>query len=449
MDDSQTSTFRDQYTVGWIAALAIEQAAATAILDEEHEKPCDFTQPPTDSVYGTAAAATTATLMISSFPQVRIGLMVGIGAGIPRPSDDIDIRLGDVVVSKPSGQHGGVVASGSSQGCGPAPGEAQQEIPREERETLDPEIHYGHIASSNTLFKDSMARDTILEELGDECLCFEMEAAGLMNDFPCLVIRGICDYGDSHKNDRWQRYAAATAAAYAKELVGVIPGQELEKAWRAADLMESIAHTVEETKTIAMNINDGLGQIASRKRQNDMRRWLSPPDPSTNYNRARKLRHENSGQWFLQSPAYSSWKRERNSFLWLNGKPGCGKTVLSSTILEDLQTSVSRIPTLLYFYFDFNDTMKQSLESMVRTLIYQLYFKSPDELDTLYSSCESGKSQPSIDSRCNTLQHMMQQAGEVWIVLDALDECPTRQQRPDGGLLGSRANMTLRQMCIS
>jgi hypothetical protein len=50
-----------------------------------------------------------------------------------------------------------------------------------------------------------------------------MEAAGLMNDFPCLVIRGICDYADSHKNNTWQPYAAATAAAYAKEVLSVIP----------------------------------------------------------------------------------------------------------------------------------------------------------------------------------------------------------------------------------
>ena len=60
-------------------------------------------------------------------------------------------------------------------------------------------------------------------------LCVEMEAAGLMDDFPCLVIRGICDYADSHKNKRWQPYAAATAAAYAKELLSVIPAHEIEK----------------------------------------------------------------------------------------------------------------------------------------------------------------------------------------------------------------------------
>jgi nucleoside phosphorylase len=48
-----------------------------------------------------------------------------------------------------------------------------------------------------------------------------------MNSFPCLVIRGICDYADSHKNKKWQGYAAATAAACAKELLSVIPAAEV------------------------------------------------------------------------------------------------------------------------------------------------------------------------------------------------------------------------------
>jgi hypothetical protein len=54
-----------------------------------------------------------------------------------------------------------------------------------------------------------------------------MEAAGLMNDFPCLVIRGICDYADTHKNKEWQGYAAAVAAAYAKELLLVVPVDQI------------------------------------------------------------------------------------------------------------------------------------------------------------------------------------------------------------------------------
>jgi hypothetical protein len=70
--------------------------------------------------------------------------------------------------------------------------------------------------------KDGLTRDKYSEELGG-VLCFEMEAAGLMNTFPCLVIRGICDYSDSHKNKMWQPYAAAAAAAVAKEILGFMP----------------------------------------------------------------------------------------------------------------------------------------------------------------------------------------------------------------------------------
>ncbi|CAH0017225.1 unnamed protein product, partial [Clonostachys rhizophaga] len=55
-----------------------------------------------------------------------------------------------------------------------------------------------------------------------------MEAAGLMDIRPCLPIRGICDYSDSHKNKEWQRYAAATAAAYAGELLEVLPVAEVQ-----------------------------------------------------------------------------------------------------------------------------------------------------------------------------------------------------------------------------
>lgn len=85
----------------------------------------------------------------------------------------------------------------------------------------DPTIHYGLIASSNQLMKDALLRDTLVG--GHRVLCFEMEAAGLMNHFPCLVIRGVCDYSDTHKNKRWQGYSAMTAAAYTKEILRVIP----------------------------------------------------------------------------------------------------------------------------------------------------------------------------------------------------------------------------------
>jgi nucleoside phosphorylase len=58
-----------------------------------------------------------------------------------------------------------------------------------------------------------------------------------MNSFPCLVIRGICDYADSHKNKQWQDYAAGTAAAYAKELLSVIPPSTVETEKKIIDVM--------------------------------------------------------------------------------------------------------------------------------------------------------------------------------------------------------------------
>jgi nucleoside phosphorylase len=92
-------------------------------------------------------------------------------------------------------------------------------------------LYFGTIASGNQVIKDGVTRDRLSAELGG-ILCFEMEAAGLMNNFLCLVIRGICDYADSHKNKRWQPYAAATAAACAKELLNTIPAEAVVQADR-------------------------------------------------------------------------------------------------------------------------------------------------------------------------------------------------------------------------
>jgi len=103
-----------------------------------------------------------------------------------------------------------------------------RQVARPMREEDCPKVHYGLIASANQVMKDGKIRERLGQELN--ILCFEMEAVGLMDNFPCLVIRGICDYADSHKNKQWQGYAAATAAAYAKELLYTIAGSQIEVA---------------------------------------------------------------------------------------------------------------------------------------------------------------------------------------------------------------------------
>jgi nucleoside phosphorylase len=108
-------------------------------------------------------------------------------------------------------------------------------IVRKNRAGLSPQVHYGQIASITRVLKNGVIRDDIARRLGGT-LCFEMEAAGLMDNFPCLVIRGISDYADSHKNDHWQGYAAATAAAYAKELLSVITPRQVTTEREASQL---------------------------------------------------------------------------------------------------------------------------------------------------------------------------------------------------------------------
>ena len=85
--------------------------------------------------------------------------------------------------------------------------------------------------------KDTTVRDRLAAE--KDVLCFEMEAAGLMNHFPCLVIRGICDYSDSHKNKEWQGYAAMAAAAYTKDLLCRIVPNRVEAEKTIRDILSS------------------------------------------------------------------------------------------------------------------------------------------------------------------------------------------------------------------
>ncbi|KAF2264552.1 hypothetical protein CC78DRAFT_229938 [Lojkania enalia] len=157
---------------------------------------------------------------------------------------------------------------------------------------------------------------------------------------------------------------------------------------------------------------------------------LSAPDPSINYQKALKQRQDDTGLWFLESDQYAQWKTSAASFLWLHGIPGCGKTILSSAILQNVLQHCGGDPSkvVAYFFFDFNDVQKQNLELMVRSLICQLSqqcVKIPTSLDMLFSSCENGQ-RPSLHTLLKVLQQMMQESPHVYIILDALDECSER-----------------------
>ncbi|RBQ80959.1 hypothetical protein FVER14953_10655 [Fusarium verticillioides] len=294
---------RSEYTVGILCALPIELKAIRALFDQRHE---DLTRIPGDNnqyslgemaqhmvvatslpsgEYGTNAAASAVSDMMRSFTSIQFCLLVGIAGGAP--SENNDIRLGDVVVSLPTQTFPGVIqydlgkenegsgfeetgilqrppriltnaisklrsdpdigidalnphltkimdslptyknpgpeldvlsrAACSRRTCKPGCTHLEQRLPRM---TTEPMIHYGLVASGNRVVKDATLRDRLSRKYG--VLCFEMEAAGVMNRADCLVIRGICDYSDAQKNKVWQNYAAAVAAAYTKLLLSAV-----------------------------------------------------------------------------------------------------------------------------------------------------------------------------------------------------------------------------------
>ena len=310
------------YRIGWICPLEVEKIAAMDMLDEEHgslpQNPADHNVYKLGSINnhniviaglpttGNCSAATVVAQMRMTFTNLRYGLLVGIGGGVPVQTANGIIRLGHVVVGTPAGTHSGTVQydhgkakEGSFERTGllplpPAlllnaaqalavererlgqdpvwrdaqrplerrrtarrfrfPGMANDHLypphyihqqpgkscteggcdleQRVDRQIDEDEgsfvvVHRGTIASGELVVKTAVLRDRLADQ--HSVLCFETEAAGALADFPCMVIRGISDYCDSHKNDQWHGYAAAVAAAYARQLFFHLPEEEAQK----------------------------------------------------------------------------------------------------------------------------------------------------------------------------------------------------------------------------
>ncbi|KAI2483800.1 RNA helicase domain containing protein [Pyrenophora tritici-repentis] len=167
-----------------------------------------------------------------------------------------------------------------------------------------------------------------------------------------------------------------------------------------------------------------------------IRSWLSALDPSINYHKAHKQRQAETGVWLLEGEQFTRWKESAASRLWLYGIPGCGKTILSSTIIEHLLQHCHDNTSMVtvYFYFDFNDTQKQDPELMLHSLLCQLVQRSvviPKGVDALFSSCENGKRQPSLHALLQVTREVAQEFTHVYVVLDALDECTQRSELMD------------------
>ncbi|KAL6854499.1 hypothetical protein J3F83DRAFT_754734 [Trichoderma novae-zelandiae] len=435
-----------EYTVGWICALPIELVAAESMLDQRYTNNSNgqYTLGRIGfhnvviaclpaGLMGTSAAAAVAAKMLSNFPSIQFGLMVGIGGGVP--SREFDIRLGDVVVSQPRNGYGGVVQHDFGK---TRPGEfemtgflntppivlldtlsrlqaehlagnskfdeylqvasrwmpsafvvpktdvlfesdyehmegstcencsEERRVKREPRER-SVAVHYGTIASGNQVMRDGSTRDRLSAQFGG-VLCFEMEAAGLMNSFPCLVIRGICDYADSHKNKAWQSYAAATAAAYAKDALTVIPRPEGAQTGVADGVNEAELTRNEIEATIDAVNPDWFLSILPAIHHEEFHSSYTP-----------SFDREPEHSLVFRNTDFKEWTMTRSSrILWLSGPPECSIHKVASFILhQELDKSLSRQRRVLYFFCSSATAKVSSTAVFIRSLACQVISTSP------------------------------------------------------------------------
>ncbi|KAF5615051.1 hypothetical protein F25303_13885 [Fusarium sp. NRRL 25303] len=490
----------DLYTIGWIAALPIERAAATALLHDRHDVPEGFDQHRSDTNSRSLRDHIGSNYGVKLDPFVASYPDWPFGGGIARPNEGQDVRLGDIVVSQPDGTTGGVVqydlgkvkANGGWERKGslekPPPVllhalaslQAKHEIEpskipdllaamleakpsmkrpnsdytyqgaendrlfepqydhvggsncdkcdlawqvqRKQRESSDPEIHYGIIASGNRLIKDAATRDNLFGHTGHQCLCVEMEAAGLMDRFPCLVIRGICDYADSHKNDRWQRYAAATAAAFAVELLEYVPTAQLEATQKIAEVIQSLEQRISNLSTPIHNLDYrtafvqlSIAEDASFDSKAEEHNAICLPD-------TRQELLKEIDRW-IDNP-------KSKTIFWLNGMAGTGKSTISRTVAHSRS---KRGDLGASFFFKRGEVDRGNLNKLMSTLAYQLASSIPGVAFFIKKTLDDnpavvGKSvreqfqkliqEPLSEAAASTIA-----IPPVVMVIDALDEC--------------------------
>ena len=159
--------------------------------------------------------------------------------------------------------------------------------------------------------------------------------------------------------------------------------------------------------------------------------WLSVLDPVVNHDRARKKHEPGTEEWLLKSDIFQHWTTRRGSSVWLHGIPGAGKTILCSTIVELVKRLCKgSAAEYAYFYFDFNDSQKRVPVNMLRSILAQLCVHRNvilPAVQKLYSSHEKGAVTPSMDSLLRVLPSAIGGSQQVFMVLDALDECENRE----------------------
>lgn len=278
--------------------------------------------------------------------------------------------------------------------------------PRQPRETQNPRVHYGPIVSSHRPIRHGATRDMLAHKLG--ALCLETEASGLKDAAKYLIIRGICDYADSHSSSSklWQAYAAAAAAAYAKEVLSFIP-------------------TAPKTAPLATNTYAEAAPVLDAL-------LLTRPEVDRKALITLKGRRvDGTCEWLIRHPSYQGWLADAHRpLLWISGGPGKGKTMLAIYITEILQPAIDAEGDVLLYYFCSNrDKNRNTALTIMRGIIHQWIDRQPHLAQYVKSSFEGTETTKytvsSFISLWRVFLTLLQQSSssQVVCVLDGLDEC--------------------------
>ncbi|CCT65374.1 related to ankyrin [Fusarium fujikuroi IMI 58289] len=273
------------------------------------------------------------------------------------------------------------------------------------------EVHYGTIASGDTLMTNAFKRDELASEAN--ILCFEMEAAGLIDVFRCLIVRGICDYCDSHKNDKWQGYAAMTAAVYAKQILGRIRPE-----------------AVAREETMISKIDEVISGVKHLKRsiaEQEVLEWLSDEDFGAYQFDERSKKAPGTCQWFFNSPEYQSWTQNKSQVLFCPGIAGAGKSVLASAVIENLHARFqpNSSTAIVHIYCRYNRVDQQTFDELWASILRQLCERLsplPECITQVYNQYKPQRVKPPRERSLSVLKSVSSLFSKVFLVVDALDE---------------------------
>ncbi|KEF53021.1 uncharacterized protein A1O9_10929 [Exophiala aquamarina CBS 119918] len=291
-------------------------------------------------------------------------------------------------------------------------------------ERHEPTIFYGLIASGNQVMKNAVQRDEISRDAGC-ALCFEMEAAGVVNDFPSLVVRGISDYADSHKNDDWHAYAAAAAAGCAKELLSYVGPHVAET---CNELMRPDDHDRQhdgQKSRVSSAITDSSFDRTNDSEIRSICEWFSPLNFWNQQQDVFDRYHDGTGTWFLQDQIFLDWLNGTMKVLWCPGIPGSGKTVISSVVVDLLRKRRSQDKTIgvtcIYLQYKEKHSITTLISNLIKQLLQQCRFL-PEPIRSVFVGHQDHGTRPGRKECFEVLNRLLNEFSKVFLVIDGLDE---------------------------